>query len=138
MRRPAAGPEIIQRYVAGLSQMGGEEIPIDRSRIVPIVKDKAWIGDMREALKARGAQQPLEQVFDELNAELVVVYAEDNPKSIRYLTPKQFEDLGIPREGLRELAIENLKRLLPAIEVRSGPLVSMVMAGGDYEASLLL
>jgi uncharacterized protein YtpQ (UPF0354 family) len=34
--------------------------------------------------------------------------------------------------------VENLKRLLPKIEVHAGPLVSMVTAGGNYEASLLL
>src|SRR5262249_50755495 len=55
-----------------------------------------------------------------------------------YLVPKTLEQTGVARAELRALAIANLKRLLPRMEIRHGPLVSMIMAGGDYEPSLLL
>jgi len=34
--------------------------------------------------------------------------------------------------------VANLRRVLPDIELHEGPLVSMLTAGGTYEASLLL
>jgi uncharacterized protein YtpQ (UPF0354 family) len=39
---------------------------------------------------------------------------------------------------LRALAIENLKRVLPKIEMRRVGEVALMSAGGNYEASLLL
>ncbi len=138
VRDPKTLSAVIQKYGAGLAEFPGSEAALDRSRIVPIIKDRKWLAEMRESLQARGAEQPPENVFDDLNEELVVVYAEDNPKSIRYLTPKNLQDTGVAREELRGLAVENLQRLLPRIEVLPGPLVSMVKADGNYEASLLL
>ena len=135
---PQALSAIVRKYGAGLAEFPGEGVSIDRSRIVPIVKDRKWLAEIRQSLTARGAKQPPENVFDELNDELIVVYAEDSPRSIRYLTPKNLSDIGIARGELRGLAVENLKRLIPKIEVRPGPLFSMVKADGNYEASLLL
>lgn len=137
-RDPKALSAVIQKFSAGLAEFPGEEASLDRSRIVPIVKDRKWLVEIRRSLQARSAEPPPENVFDDLNEELVVVYAEDNPKSIRYLTPKNLQDLGVERGELRGLAVENLKRLLPRIAVHPGPLVSMVKADGNYEASLLL
>jgi uncharacterized protein YtpQ (UPF0354 family) len=39
---------------------------------------------------------------------------------------------------LRALAVENLKRVLPKIELRGDDEVMLMSAGGNYEASLLL
>src|ERR1041385_1750342 len=46
--------------------------------------------------------------------------------------------MGIERGRLRALAVENLGRILPRIEVHPGEIYSMITAGGNYEASLLL
>jgi uncharacterized protein YtpQ (UPF0354 family) len=138
LQDPKALSAVIGKYGAGFAEFPRDEASIDRSRIVPIVKDRKWLAEIRESLKARGAEQPPENVFDDLNEELVVVYAEDSPKNIRYLTPKNLHDTGVARAELRGLAVENLKRLLPRIEVHPGPLFSMVKADGNYEASLLL
>jgi uncharacterized protein YtpQ (UPF0354 family) len=49
------------------------------------------------------------------------------------------EDTGVERAALRALAVDNLKRLLPKVEMRAhDDVFSMISAGGDYEASLLL
>ncbi|MFZ4699451.1 MAG: DUF1444 family protein, partial [Candidatus Methylumidiphilus sp.] len=63
---------------------------------------------------------------------------EDTDNNINYFSPKDLEKLEIPRDKLRELAIENLRRLLPKPQIRAGALASMITVGGDYEASLLL
>jgi uncharacterized protein YtpQ (UPF0354 family) len=138
VRHPESLPDLVQRSAVALAEYQAEDAPFDRSRIVPIVKDRKWLTEIRASLKARGKKEPPENVFDDLNEQLVVVYAEDNPKSIRYLTPKNLTDLGVARAELRKLAVENLKRMLPKIEVLPGPVVTMIKADGNYEASLLL
>jgi uncharacterized protein YtpQ (UPF0354 family) len=129
---------VIQKFSAALVESSREDESIDRSRIVPVVKDRNWIKEIQESTKSRGVKGTLENVFDDFNEELVVVYAEDNPKTVRYLTPEKLANLGIERGELRALAVENLKRLIPQVEVLPGPEVSMVKADGDYEASLVL
>ena len=113
-------------------------LPLTALGLVPIVKDRKWLAKIRDSLKARGAKEPPGDFFDDLNEQLVVVYAEDNPQSIRYLTPKHMSDFGVAHGEVRGLAVENLRRMLPKIEVLPGPLVSMIKADGNYEASLLL
>ena len=135
---PKARAEVIQKYVRALVEPRNVAAPIDRSRIVPVVKDRVWLTEIRESLKARGAKQPLENVFEDFNEELVIVYAEDGPRNIRYLTPKNLTELGLRKDQLRGIAVANLRDLLPKAEIKRGPLVSMITAGGDYEASLLL
>jgi uncharacterized protein YtpQ (UPF0354 family) len=127
---PQALAAVKERYIGSLldSRAPG---PVDRARIVPVVKDRGWLRAVP------GARRP-EHVFEDLNEDLVVVYAEDSPRSIRYLAAKDLEQLGLRREELRPLALANLDALLPDIQLRRGPLVSMLTAGGNYEASLLL
>jgi uncharacterized protein YtpQ (UPF0354 family) len=129
--------DVIATYVSSLVEMRHRPPTFDRSRIVPIIKDRAWLEEIRKSLSAR-ARPPDDIVFDELNDELLVFYAEDTPKNIHYLTPKDLETAGIDAAALRPLAVANLKKLLPRVELRTGPLVSMITAGGDYDASLLL
>jgi uncharacterized protein YtpQ (UPF0354 family) len=108
--------------------------PLDRTRIVPIIKDRAWIEDNRQRLKKQAAE--LDFVFEDFNDELVVVYVQDSKHRMRYLMAN--EDLGIERGELRQLAVDNLARLLPNIEIRTNDRLSLISAGGNYEASLLL
>src|SRR5712692_10462822 len=55
---------------------------------------------------------------------------------MRYLTTQ--EDIGAERRQLRAHAVDNLKRILPKIEMRVVGDVMIISAGGDYEPSLLL
>jgi uncharacterized protein YtpQ (UPF0354 family) len=130
---------VIRKYVTALvEQQQSKPAKLDRARIVPVIKDRQWLADTQQTLKARGAGPLPAYIFEPLNDELLVFYAEDTPNNIRYLTPKSLEEAGVAQADLRALSIANLKKLLPKIELRSGPLVSMVVAGGNYEASLLL
>lgn len=138
---PKAKDEVIQKYVAAtletLTSLNASA-DLDRTRIVPVIKDKAWLDDIRKSMKDRGAKEPLENVYEELNPDLIIVYAEDSPQNIRYFTPKDLEKAGIDQKNLRTLACENLKRLLPKIERYGTNGAYMFTAGGNYEASLLL
>jgi uncharacterized protein YtpQ (UPF0354 family) len=94
---------------------------------------------VRRALEARGHDAAkFSQAHDTYNSELVVLYAEDTPKNMRYLTDDDVTELGIERDELRQLAVENLRRLLPNVEMTGDKGVFLMQAGGDYEASLLL
>ncbi len=81
--------------------------------------------------------EPKPEILTEpFNSELAVVYAEDRPQSLRYLTTR--DDVG-DRAQLHHLALANLHRMLPKIDMRDGANgISVIEAGGDYEASLLL
>lgn len=135
---PAAKSDVIARYVASFADSTKESGPLNPRQIVPVIKDRGWSKDVKRAAKARGADSTAEQVVEELNEDLVIVYAEDTPQNIRYFGPKDLQEAGVQKNQLRALAIENLRRILPPPEAVNGPLISMLTAGGDYVPSLLL
>jgi uncharacterized protein YtpQ (UPF0354 family) len=105
---------------------------------VPIIKDRGWVEDAKAMSKSRGFDPEESQVTEDYNDELVIVYAEDTPRNVRYFTRKDLDKAGVERSKLRALAIANLRRVLPKIEAHQGPVYSMYTADGNYEASLLL
>jgi uncharacterized protein YtpQ (UPF0354 family) len=136
---PKAKADIIRRFVASsVDTVGVIRDGVDRSRIIPVIKDRAWLAETRQALIARGAKELAEHVYEDFSPELVILYAEDSPTNIRYLGPTDLELGGIDRKELRTLACGNLLRLLPKIERHGSNGLYMITAGGDYEASLLL
>jgi uncharacterized protein YtpQ (UPF0354 family) len=138
---PRSKAHIIKTYVSsGLETLATLKSTqgLDRTRIVPVVKDQAWLEETHKVVVEGVTKEMTERVYDELNADLVVVYAEDTPKNISYFGPKDLELAHIDRQDLRALACENLKRLLPKIERQGKNGLYMITAGGDYEASLLV
>jgi uncharacterized protein YtpQ (UPF0354 family) len=136
VRDPEHLDEIIRQRVAGLVESVRDaqtKPPLDRSRIVPVLKTNAWLEAIQQQRKAAPDLQPLTEPF---NGELTIVYAEDRSASMRFLM--MHDDVG-DRSKLHELALANLRRLLPKIEMREGASgIFLIEAGGDYEASLLL
>jgi uncharacterized protein YtpQ (UPF0354 family) len=137
-RDPSLFGEIVGVYVSALTETPGllaeADVP-DTARIVPVIKDRQWLDDNIRGLRERGVD--VDFIYDDLNDELVVVYAEDTESRVRYLMSS--EDIGVGRHELRALAVANLERLLPKIEMNvheDG--FARFSAGGDYEASLLL
>jgi uncharacterized protein YtpQ (UPF0354 family) len=136
-REPQHLDDIVQAQVSALREAGGDANgppKLDRSRIVPLIKERQWF----EQVQRRGREQspPQELVAEPFNSELVVVYAENRPGALRILSSR--DDVG-DRARLRELALTNLSRLLPKIEIRPGADgVLLISAGGGFDASLLL
>ena len=97
---------------------------IDRSRIVPLI----W---------AKGATRS-DSVFEPLNDELVVLYAVDTGKELRFLMKPELEPAGVKPEELRSHGVANLRTLAPNIQLHKGDEYSMITAGGNDESSLLL
>jgi uncharacterized protein YtpQ (UPF0354 family) len=138
-QNPKARAEILQRYVAAsLESIGSLRGGVDPTRIIPIIKDRPWLEETRKALLARGMKKIPALVVEDLNPDLVILYAEDSPKSFRYLKPEDLERAQIEQGKLRALACENLRRVLPKIGWHGTNGLYMVTAGGNYEASLLL
>ena len=77
-------------------------------------------------------------VYEDYNEALIIVYAEDKERSISYFGEKAFDKLGISRDELREMSIENLQNILPEVNRNGSEGTYMLTAGGDYEASLIL
>jgi uncharacterized protein YtpQ (UPF0354 family) len=125
---------ILAKYAGVLvdSLRAGDAPPVDRARIVPVIKTQRWLDGVRQEMTTP-ERQPLTEPY---NSELIVAYAEDRPTSIRYLNGH--DDVG-DRAKLHDLALSNLHRLLAKIDLRPGADgIFVIEAGGDYEASLLL
>ena len=131
---PQRFDDLVATFSAIFSQSASKEAELDRTRIIPVIKDRQWLDELHNTLKAKGVAQ--QHLADRFNDELVIVYAQDDPNRMRYLTTQ--EDFGLSREGLRSLAVANLKRVLPKIEMGRVGDVALMSAGGNYEASLLL
>lgn len=136
---PDALEELLNLHAKGyLSVARAAEREVDRTRIVPVVKDRAWIDEVRQGLVQRGAETVPEQYYEELAEGLIVLYAVDSDVDIQYLTLERLDEASIAREDLRGLAVANLRRLLTSIERAGEKGLFMFQAGGDYESSLLL
>jgi uncharacterized protein YtpQ (UPF0354 family) len=130
---PSDLDHIIQRYVGVLVEsIHYSENKVDRSHIVPVFKPKQWLDGVRQ-----GASPQAPQILaDPYNDELAIVYAEDLPTSVRFLTARDYVGDHVK---LLVLALTNLHRLLTKIDMQPGLNGTwLITAGGNYESSLLL
>jgi uncharacterized protein YtpQ (UPF0354 family) len=112
---------------------------IDIDRIVPVIKDIGWLGEVRQSnIEAGYPVDKLDYYYEKLNDHLLIFYALDTERTINYLGRRDLENLGIAPGDMREHAAKNLNRLLPDIEIDDAGGIFLVTADGNYEASLLL
>jgi len=134
---PSRKQDLLQRHVASFAQTfvdpGARSIA--RDKIVPLVKDREWLKDMR---RAGTDKQVIELIYEPLNEDLLVVYGEDTPTSVQYFASEVFEKSGIDRKELRALAVRNLRGILNGVDLLKVEGVSSLTSGGDFDASLLL
>lgn len=136
---PESKEEAVGKLIeVSLASFADSEKPLDRSRIVPVVKDRAWLAEMKQVAQANGGKGPAEHLYEDLNDELVIVYAEDRDSGVAYPSAEVFKELGVERKDMRALACENLKKLLPELQRVGEDGYFILTADGNYEASLLL
>jgi uncharacterized protein YtpQ (UPF0354 family) len=128
----------ISKYIKSFSETSFNTDKIDTTRITPVIKSKAWVSETQVSLRSHGAKMTPENVYENLNDELLIVYVEDNPKSVRYLTPKDILAVGLKKEQLKGLAVKNFRLIVPPVEVHEYDGFYVLRAGGHYDASLLL
>ncbi len=136
-QEPEAREDVIQRFVTASLEIP-DETAFDRTRVVPIVKDRPWIDEIRQASRKADSSKPLSLVVEDLNEELVVIYALDSPKNIRYISPEDLKKDGLEVAQLRSLACDNLRRLIPELQRHGENGFYLFTADGSYEASLIL
>ena len=136
---PAKKEEVIRRYVGSAAETAATlNATVDRTRIVPVIKDRLWLQATRATMRSKGIEKPPEWIMEDFDQQFVILYAEDSEKSIRYLSPADLKATKLAPGELRTVACENLKRLLPKIEQYRSHGCYVLSAGGSYEASLLL
>ncbi len=121
--------ETLERYLRGAVTLTQDKPPLDRNSIVAIIKDSQYIAMFNPQNMA---------VHEHLCGDLWIVYAEDLPESISSLNAERLKLAGVSDSELKEVAKTNLTRILPAAERHGDGPWYLLVAGGDYSASLLL
>ncbi len=130
--------KILERYITASGNLYKEPKDIDKNRIVPIIKPIDYFEQLESFTGPEDSENLPNLVWEPYNEGLIIVYAEDQENTINYFHKEEFEKLKIEKQDLKELSIRNLEEIVPKIE-RSGENGSyMLIAGGDYEASLIL
>jgi uncharacterized protein YtpQ (UPF0354 family) len=121
---------LLERHLRVATSLGGEDHePIARERIVAMIKDAQY-------MTMFGPEH--EPMVEHLCGDLWVVYTEDFPDRMRSLKRSGVREAGIDESELRELAKQNLRRIMPPAEQHGDGPWYLLTAGGDYTASLLL
>lgn len=136
--QPDSIKSIIDRYIKSAVDFYPESKKIDIHRIVPIIKPISHLNDLKSMSKEQGHEQEPWIIYEKYNDDLIIVYAEDTEKNIRYFNENDFKNLNISKDTLLQFALNNLKSILPKIERTGDNGIVMFVAGGDYEASLML
>jgi len=105
-------------------------VRLEAEDVLPLVKDR----EAYEAMRSAGA----DLAMDPLAGELVVLYVQDLPDRMRFLSEEQVASVGLSAGQRRSVALKNL---LGRIEVEEHPGVGtlrMVTCGGTYESTTLL
>jgi len=102
--------------------------------IVPVVKAMEFDGGGRE-IEIPEADAPIGRDFV---ADLMILYAEDKPDRFEFISKRRLGELGLSEEELHLRALLNLPSKPPKIELHGAPPKQMLIAGGNFEATLLL
>ncbi|WP_454692094.1 DUF1444 family protein [Achromobacter aloeverae] len=108
-----------------------------RAHILPLVKTTMWLATSLKQLDAAGIEDKAAFITEPLTDELLVAFVEDKPEAMSYVAPGELEALELTPEALMPLALENLRRQLPALTVEGQNGRYGVRADGNYDASFV-
>ncbi|MGL5234079.1 MAG: DUF1444 family protein [Empedobacter falsenii] len=77
-------------------------------------------------------------MWENYNEDLIIIYAEDKGNRFNYFNNNEFEKLNIKKDTLLDFAKNNLNNIIPKIEKVGENGEYGLIAGGDYEANLIL
>jgi uncharacterized protein YtpQ (UPF0354 family) len=130
--------EVIERYTNATAETYNNDKEININRIVPIIKPSDYFEQLRILGSSVTDYKVPELIWEPYNEDLIIVYAEDRDESIRYFDQEEFEKLEISKETLLEFSVNNLNNVVPKIEKVGENGNFGLIAGGDYEVSLML
>jgi uncharacterized protein YtpQ (UPF0354 family) len=113
---------------------GSSPDAIDKGKIIPLIK--AVVGDAEgSVMKLPPDQVP---ILRPLVGELLVAYVRDEENNFVFLNRSDLGALGMSEVELHNLALENLPRRMPTIQVHGAYPEFMITCGGNLEATALL
>ena len=132
--------EIYQGFINAL--FSGEAMPDSfdtpefRARILPAIRQRQYLEHVRRQAKSEAPHR-------DLSSDLIVTYVVDFPDKTAHIMDKQAEELNLDEAALHELAMENLRAILPREDFRelfnpTEKVVGMVCADGHALARVLL
>lgn len=134
-QNPADIDAIISHYIRTTTTADDIGATIDPTAIVPVIRHVDYLRAIKDHADNESSMQNPAHTM--LNAELVLLFAEDKADTIRLLREEDVAALDATPEALLAKSLDNLFARLPALE-RHGEGVMMVTADGHYESSLLL
>lgn len=126
---------IISRYVATTADLYENQKAVAVENIVPVIKPIEYLNEIN-SLNKNGKSFPM--ITEKYNDQLIITYAQDSKNSIKYLTEDDFKTLSFSADTLKSIALRNLDKIIPRIQIQGDNGLYMVTAGGNYEASLIL
>jgi uncharacterized protein YtpQ (UPF0354 family) len=131
---PSDLDNIIENYAESSLDLFKPKKKINHNKIVPLIRDKRYLAE----IKRLNDTDTLSNIFEEYNDDLIIIYAEDNERTISQFTKEDIATLNIAVDSFKGLSISNLNTILPEIEKTGNTGLYMLTAGGDYESSLIL
>ena len=107
---------------------------LDWSLVVPLIRVLA-AEETGRVIEVTDEDWPVTRPFC---ADLIVNYAVDLPSHFAFINAWQLAEHGMTEDELHRLAMGNLPKRLPPIELHGEAPKFMVTAGGNFEATLLL
>ena len=130
LKDPAGRQRIIMRFVDRTLAYRPMALVADQATIIPVIRNRARANMMPTAAGA--------PILDPLSDEWVVAYTRGPTAGAAYVTEETLAQLGLTRDRLRNVAIENLRRIVGSIDGVEHHLFTMVTAGGAFDPSLVL
>lgn len=128
---------ILKNYFDSALEIGQMDSTLSVSRIVPVIKPQAYLNSLGE-MKNENGEAP-KMVYEVYNEDLIILYGENFEKGIRYVSNDMLKRSGIPKDSLRDIGMRNLKKIIPALQVRTDSAGSCsIEAGGIFESSMIL
>jgi len=133
---PGSLDKVLTKYIAATAEVFKEK-KLTIENIVPLIKPAEYINSINFTTGSNG-NKPASLVYEKYNEQLIIVYAQNFDNGLAMLTDSNFIKLGIGMDSLRRASIKNLNKALPEIKTQGNGTIYGVMAGGTFEASLLL
>ena len=133
---PKSKEETVIMYVNALMNLYEDSKAIHKNSIVPIIKPKDYLEIIQELNKNKEEVQS--NLYEEYNEDLIIVYMQDSEYSLTSIDIEDFDKLDLSKDTLLDFSIKNLKEILPDIQVGGENGSYYILAGGNFEASLIL
>lgn len=138
---PTRLQELLDNYIQSVAEVVSAEFDTDLhiEQLLPVIKHKSYV-DSAGKLQAQDSDATTGEglYFESLNSELVVLFVQDNARSVRFLSRASVAQLGVATEQLRQRAVQNFRKRLSGVQSQQRDDVFLFQLDGFYEASLLL